>query len=105
MPRSLSVRPRAQADVDEQSDYLIADRSHDQAIKFLVELQHVFERLLRFPQFGRPWPTNNPALAGLRRAALPSFPLSVFYMADADEIAVVRVLHHARDIPPLLEDI
>jgi plasmid stabilization system protein ParE len=41
----------------------------------------------------------------LRRLPLKRFPLSVFYRPTRTAIEIIRVLHHARDIPPLLEDI
>jgi hypothetical protein len=42
------------------------------------DVAHAFTRLRRFPNLGRPWPTRNPTLAGLRRLPLKRFPLSVF---------------------------
>lgn len=47
---------------------------------------------------------KDPALEGLRRLPLKRFPLSVYYRSTRSAIEVIRVLHHARDIPPLLED-
>ena len=104
MSRLLVVHARAKADVDELATYL-DDRGPDAGTRFLDELEHTFERLRTFPRIGRPWPSENPALSGLRRAVLPTFPVSVFYRPTSTTITIVRVLHQARDIPPILEDL
>jgi plasmid stabilization system protein ParE len=36
---------------------------------------------------------------------LRTFPVSIFYRASETTITIVRVLHQARDIPPLLKDL
>jgi len=77
----------------------------DAANLFVDTLDLTFAKLLRLPLLGRPWPTQNPNLAGLRRLVLPELPFSVFYRPADIVIEVVRVLHHARHIPPLLEEI
>ena len=104
MTRDLVVHPRAEADVDELAAYL-DDQDPDAGARFLDELEHVFDRLTTFPHFGRPWATDNPQLAGLRRAILTTFHVSVFYRQTPTAISIVRVLHQARDIPSLLEDL
>ena len=105
MPRALVIRPQAQADVDEHAAYYQANENLLAATRFLEDTRHVFERLIRFPHIGTPWPTTNPELDGLRRRALPHFPYSVFYLPTSTTIEVVRVLHHRQDFPPLLENL
>ena len=100
MSLDLLVQPQAQLDIDEHAAYL-DDRTPDAGDRFLAELQHVFDRLVTFPGFGQPFPTRR--YPDLRRVVLPSFPVSVFYRAAANAIIVGRVLHHSRDLPPLLE--
>ena len=75
----------------------------DVAYEVVAQLQAVFARLCRFPEFGTVWPSQ--AHKGLRRAVLRDFSHSVFYRPTDTTIEVVRVLHHSRDIPPLLEDL
>lgn len=105
MAERIRVRPRAQADIDEQIDYLRAEAGRQRALAFLDALQHLFERLETFPHLGPPWPTRQRRLVGLRRAVLPAFRVSIFYRPEDRWIDVVRVLHHARHLPPLLEDL
>jgi plasmid stabilization system protein ParE len=98
----LVITPQAQADIDEYAA-LLDDRNPEAGTRFLHELSHVLDRLVTFPAFGQASPTpNHPEL---RRAVLPNFPLSVFYQPTATTIIVARVIHHARDLPPLLDEL
>ncbi len=103
--RALVRHPAAKRDLAEATAYLVEEAGSEVAHEFLDDVAHVFTRLRRFPNLGRPWPTTNPALVGLRRLPLQRFPLSVIYRPTRTAIEIVRVLHHARDIPPLLEDL
>ena len=103
--RALVRHPAAKRDLAEATAYFVKEGGNEVAHEFLDEVAHAFMRLRRFPGIGRAWPTRNPALAGLRRLPLRRFPLSVFYRPSRSTIEVIRVLHHARDITPLLEDL
>lgn len=102
MTLALIIKPQAQADIDERAVRL-NDEDFELAERFLVELHHVFDRLTAFPAFGPPCPTANHP--DLRRVVLPTLPLSLFYRSTRTAIEVLRVLHHAQDIPPLLDDL
>lgn len=102
MTVALSIKPQAQADIDERAASL-NDEAFELAERFLAELHHVFDRLTAFPAFGPPFPTANHP--DLRRVILPTLPLSVFYRPTRTGIEVLRVLHQAQDIPPLLDDL
>lgn len=104
MTLDLIVKPRAQQDVTEHAAYL-DDHAPEAGDRFLGELEHVFDRLVTFPAFGQLWPSPNPAHRDIRRAVLPSFPFSVFYQPLKRAIEVIRVLHHAQDVPPLLDEV
>ncbi len=101
MTLELVITPQAQADIDEYAAHL-DDRNPEAGTRFLHELNHIFDRLITFPAFGQPSSTaNHPEL---RRAVLPTFPISVFYQPTTTAIIVARVIHHARNLPPLLDD-
>ena len=100
----LIIHEIARDDVDAHIEYL-DDQDPALAERFLSELAHIFERLTTFPAFGPLWPSQNPAHRDLRRAVLPTLPFSVFYRPTKRTIEVVRVLHHAQDVPPLLDQI
>jgi plasmid stabilization system protein ParE len=93
----LTVKPQAQADIDEQTTYFDDLATSE---RFLAELAHVLNRLVAFPELGQATPT--PSHPDLRRVVLPTFPLSVFYRPTGDEIEVLRVLQRvgrrARDL-------
>lgn len=84
--------PRAQDDIVEIWDY-IADDSEAQADAFVDRLDAKFQLLAQQPELGR---VREELAPGLR-----SFPVGryvIFYMPVSDGIAVVRVLHSARDL-------
>lgn len=100
MTLDLIIHEQARVDVDEQAAWL-DDHAADAGDRFLAEVQHVFDRLVSFPAFGQPCPTK--AYPDLRRAVLPTFPLSIFYRPSATAVEVLRVLHHARDLANILD--
>jgi plasmid stabilization system protein ParE len=98
----LIIHEIARHDIDERT-FDLDDNTPDVGDRFLAELNHVFDRLLRFPKQGPPFPTaNHPTL---RRIVLATLPLSVFYQPTRSAIEIFRVLHHAQDIPELLDKI
>jgi plasmid stabilization system protein ParE len=106
MPRrKLSQRVAAKRDVDREVEYLREHAGNETANQFLDEFEHLMKRVIRFPHIGRPWPTRNPELEGLRRLVFRNLPYSLFYRSTETVFEVVRVLHHSRDIPALLEDL
>ena len=86
------LRPRAQDDITEIWSY-IAEDSELQADAFVDWLDAKFQLLARQPGLGRVREELAPRLR--------SFPVGryvIFYEPVPDGIAVVRVLHSARDI-------
>jgi plasmid stabilization system protein ParE len=99
----LDIRPQARRDITR-----IAAGFDDYATgagdRFLADVHAAFDRLTTFPGLGPPWPATDPAHAKKRRLVLRRFPVSIFYRASKTTITIVRVLHQARDIPPLLKN-
>ena len=104
MTLDLVIKSRAQQDVTRHAAYL-DDYAPHAGDRFFGELEHVFDRLTTFPAFGQPWPSSNPAHRDIRRALLSTHRFSVFYRQTKKAVEVVRVLHHAQDVPPLLDQI
>jgi plasmid stabilization system protein ParE len=100
---SLDIRPQARRDVNQIAADL-DDYAPAVSARFLADVRTAFDRLTTFPGLGPLWSANDPAHADKRRLVLRTFPVSVFYRADDTTVTIVRVLHQARDIPPLLED-
>jgi toxin ParE1/3/4 len=90
-------RPLAQEDLIEIWEY-IADDSIDRADAFIDIIDGKLRTLAAQPMMGR---ARDELMAGLR-----SFPVGryiLFYELVTDGIALVRVLHSARDIPSQFE--
>jgi plasmid stabilization system protein ParE len=76
------------------------------ALRFLDEFDAAVDRLLQFPELAQVWPTNRPdTLANVRRLVLRGFRVSSFYRPTDTTLEVLRVPHHARHAPPLLDDL
>jgi toxin ParE1/3/4 len=91
MPRII-IRPRAQIDLAEIWEF-IAEDSQARADSFLDRLDQSFHGLAGNPRIGRARGELSPNLR--------SFPVGrhvIFYLALADGIEIVRVLHGARDL-------
>ena len=100
MTLDLIVHDEAREDLKDQYDFL-EEHAPGNGDRFLEEVHHVFDRLVSFPGFGPPFPT--PTWPNLRRALLPTFPLSVFYEPSVTAIDVYHVLHHAQDVLTILD--
>ena len=104
-PRKLTRRLAAKQDVSQAAREVRKTAGTETANRFLDDFDHIIERLQRSPELGPSWPTSNPELHGLRRVIFRNFPYSVFYRPTDTILEIVRVLHHSRDIPALLENL
>ena len=89
------VSDEASADLEEIWIFIAQD-DPDAADRFIRTIVSRFPKLASMPQMGR---QRNDLASRLR-----SFPVGgyiIFYRPMDDGIAVVRVLHGARDFPPL----
>lgn len=103
MPARIVRTPRANEDLFEHAAF-IADDNPDAARRFLTAAEAALGRIADNPHIGRAETFDLPRLAGLRSWAVPGFrAVRVYYQVKADEVFVVRVLHGARDLPPLFE--
>jgi toxin ParE1/3/4 len=103
MSAVLLIKPQVYLDLDELAAWIQRD-SPDAALRFLEQAEATFESLSEMPGIGSPYQVRNTRLQGLRCFAVRGFPNHlVFYLPVAGGIDVIRVLHGARDIPPLLE--
>jgi len=97
MKNSFWVSDRATADLDEIWLY-IAQNNPDAADKFIGELTSRFPKLASMPKMARLREELSP---GLR--SLPVGRYIVFYRQNEDGVEIIRVLHGARNFPPLFE--
>lgn len=88
----LRISRRAENDLGDIADYTIAEFGIEQARKYRDQLQACFDSLLDNPHLGRSAEDIAPQLRRIRQQAHV-----VFYVPTADEILIVRVLHHSMD--------
>lgn len=90
-------RPRAADDLIEIWDY-IAEDNVARADAFIDDADAQFHLLLEQPMLGR---SREELAPGIRSVPLGRY--VIFYEVIPDGIAIVRVLHGARDLGPLFE--
>jgi toxin ParE1/3/4 len=94
---SVQFSLEASRDLEEIKDYISQDNP-DAAVRLILLIREKCTLLAQQPGIGR---DRSDILSGLR-----GFPIGnyvVFYQPTNDGIAVVRVLHGARDIPELFD--
>jgi len=91
--------PLAHNDLQTIWDYLDEEAGQETADGILDIIEGKCEKLAAFPEAGQ---IRNELLANLRSFVVKSY--VVFYMPLSDGIDVLRVLHGARDIESVFED-
>ncbi len=84
----------ADKDLEDIFDYTVDEFEFDQAEKYLLEIEEIFQNLIANPQIGK---KRDEIKQGLY-----SFPKDnhiIFYRILDNHIRVVRVLHGSQDIP------
>ena len=84
----------ADKDLEDIFDYTFNEFGFDQAEKYLLEIEEIFQNLILNPQIGK---KRDEIKQGLY-----SFPKDnhiIFYRILVNHIRIVRVLHGSRDIP------
>lgn len=89
----------ADRNIDEQLVYL-ARQSHELAARFLEAIEQTLQRLAELPDRGFSWESS-----GIRVWAVRGFGNHlIFYRPIEDGIEIIRVLHGARNVAPLLDE-
>jgi plasmid stabilization system protein ParE len=74
------------------------------ALRFLQAVEKTGERLLRYPEFGAPFETDDAEMEGLRLCLVSGFEkYLLFYRIRLDEIHIERAVNGARDLPETLK--
>jgi toxin ParE1/3/4 len=96
--------PRAEFDEAEIYEYL-AQRSAGTAQRFLDMVNETLHGLCKTSVPGVPWNSESPGASGLRWVKVRGFKNYLMFFRVSDEhIAVIRILHGARDLGALLPD-
>jgi toxin ParE1/3/4 len=106
MPKVKPVLPRTRAeqDVDEALTYYLEEGAEAAALGFIDALQKAYAHIGRHPATGSPRYGHELSLPGLRSWPLTRYPYLVFYIEQANQIDVWRVLHQQRDIPAWMQE-
>lgn len=91
--KQFRVTPRALKDLDAIADYTLATWGERQTERYLSELRRRFQWLAERPNIGR---ARDEIGEGFR--SYPHGPHVIFYLIEADDIAVIGVPHASMDI-------
>jgi toxin ParE1/3/4 len=88
----------ADSDLDEIFDYTETEHGFNQAVKYLSDLDSLFERLVKNPNLGRERKEiKNDIFSIVEQEHV------VYYEIRKDYILIVRVLHGKREIPKFID--
>ena len=99
----LVLSDAAAADIIAQADWFSAQSGRILAARWEGAVTSAIMRVLHRPNTGTPCHIQGAELHDLRRTTIPGFPKHLlFFKFDRDEVLIVRVVHGARDLEPLL---
>ena len=102
--RSVRLRERAAADIDQAVDYYLAEADTEVAQRFVDAIERAIGQISRSPQAGSLRFSYELEIPGLRVRPLTRFPYLVFYVVRDEVVDVWRILHTRRDIPSAMGD-
>lgn len=100
----VNKRPQVIRDLIEIATYLAED-SLNVFDRFLLAAEATFKQLAKMPDTGKVCQFDHPQLANIRQQAIKGFKnYLIFYRSTESGVEIVRVIHGARDIPAILDD-
>ena len=101
MTRPARIAATAQRDLRTALAWIARDNP-DAAFRLREAVVRAAARIGDHPGIGAPRPDMLPP--GRRLLALPGWPYVIVYADDIDPPIILRLLHGARDLPPLIRD-
>ena len=98
------LREQARRDIERAVDYYLAEASPAVALAFLDAVEEAHRLIGEQPAAGSPRYAHELDLPGLRVRLVRDFPYLIFYVEQATEVDVWRVLHGARHVPAWLQE-
>jgi toxin ParE1/3/4 len=89
---------QAASDIDEKTAFSVSKFGVEVAGDYLAGLELACELLREFPEMAATYPRIKPEMRCLIYRSH-----RIFYRADEEQVLVVRVLHHARDVFALMK--
>lgn len=96
--RQVVLREAARGDLEQATDWLLAEAGQGAALAFIDAAQAAMRRIAERPGTGSARWSHELDLPGLRSMRVKGHDWLVFYITFDDRIDVWRVLHGARDI-------
>ena len=97
--RSVRLRERAAADIDQAVEHYLAEADTEVALRFVDAIERAIGQISRSPRAGSLRFAYELEIPGLRIRPLTRFPYLVFYVVRDEVVDVWRILHTRRDIP------
>ena len=97
-----TIRPLAEADLDEQVAYIAQDNI-TAALNMYDSAEATYQQLAEFKQMGKPYLSDHLELANVRFFPIKDYQnYLVFYIPFETHIDIIRVVNSARDIENIL---
>jgi toxin ParE1/3/4 len=103
--KRLRLRPLAQADIDAIVAYCRDEGGASLATQFADQLEHTLRTLATHSAIGSGRYADLLGIPGLRSWPIRQSAYLIFYVDDAGQIDIWRVLHGRRDISALLGEV
>jgi toxin ParE1/3/4 len=106
MRREIVKWPRVEQDLTGHFAYIAQDKI-EPALRLLAVAEEAFDRLALMPSIGTAWRSKRPHLRDVRYYPMPAPYRSylIFYRATAKTLEIMAVLHGARDLGHVVDDI
>lgn len=102
--RSVRLRERAAADIDQAVDYYLREADTEVALRFVDAVERAIGQIGRSPQSGSLRLSYELEIPGLCVRPLARFPYLVLYVVGDEVVDIWRILHARRDVPAAIAD-
>lgn len=96
--KSFLLSNDADADLDKIFDYTEAEHGFNQAVKYLSDLDNLFEQLVKNPNLGKERKEIRKSIYSIVEQEH-----IIFYEIREEYVLIARVLHGRRDIPKFIK--
>lgn len=94
----VSFTNAAEADLNDIDEFSVTWFGEDAGDVYIRGFENAFARLGEFPLIGRALPDHGPGIHCLTHRSH-----QIFYRIEGEEVLVLRILHHARDVQSIMK--
>lgn len=100
------IQSKGREDILRQYEYYLLEEAVEEvAERFLFSIESTIKQLCKHPHIGSPRSFSNNLLQGLRSWPVDGFEaIRIYYIAGADELRILRILHGKRDVESLFSE-